>query len=132
MSQVGPAGQWLCSNGLLELGGTCHAGVTRCLAAKAGALKAIPGAMFEDSEDDDDDLDMLIIDISSADQQIIASSAAEQGKAFAWMDAVIGHLSENEGAKDSILMVLLMPEVRVEAARTTSQCLEHDDLSLLA
>ena len=76
-----------------------------------------------DEGEDDDDLDMLVLD---------PSSAADGAEALAWADAVVGHLCGNVDVKDSILMVLLMPEVRVEAARTTSQCLEHDDLSLLA
>ena len=47
---------------------------------------------------------MLIIDVSSA---------AEPNKSFEWSDAVLGHLSANENAKDSILMALLMPVVRL-------------------
>jgi len=47
---------------------------------------------------------MLIIDVSSA---------AEPTESFEWSDAVLGHLCANEDAKDSILMALLMPVVRL-------------------
>ena len=81
-------------------------GLKRCLAAKAPALKALPSALFESAADadEDDDLDMLILD---------PSSSADRGEAFAWADAVIGHLCDNEDVKDSILMVMLMPVVRL-------------------
>ena len=47
---------------------------------------------------------MLIID---------PGSTADRAEAFAWADAVVGHLCDNEDVKDSILMVLLMPVVRL-------------------
>lgn len=47
---------------------------------------------------------MLLIDVSSA---------AEPAESFEWSDAVLGHLCANEDAKDSILMALLMPVVRL-------------------
>ena len=40
-------------------------------------------------------------------------SATDRAEAFAWADAVVGHLCGNEDVKDSILMVLLMPAVRL-------------------
>ena len=82
----------------------CNAGLKKCLAAKAAALGSLPSALFEDpgSADEDDDLDMLIIDVSSA---------AQHDKAHAWAEAVVGHLCAIEDARDSILVVLLMPEV---------------------
>ena len=88
-------------------------GLKRCLAAKAPALKALPSALFEGAADadEDDDLDMLIID---------PGSTADWAEAFAWADAVVGHLCDNEDVKDSILMVLLMPVVRLTFP---SQCL---------
>jgi hypothetical protein len=67
-------------------------------------LGSLPSALIESpgSGDKDDDLDMLIIDVSTA---------AQHDKALAWADAVVGHLCAIEDARDSILMVLLMPEV---------------------
>ena len=67
-------------------------------------LGSLPSALLESpgSADKDDDLDMLIIDVSTA---------AQHAKALAWADAVVGHLCAIEDARDSILMVLLMPEV---------------------
>ena len=72
------------------------------------ALNTLPSALFEgaaDADEDDDDLDMLILD---------PSSAADRAEAFAWADAVVGHLCGSEDVKDSILMVLLRPVVRLE------------------
>jgi hypothetical protein len=82
----------------------CSAGLKRCLAAKAAALGSFPSAIFEGpgSGDKDDDLDMLIIDVTAA---------AQRNKALAWADAVVGYLCASEDARDSILMVLLMPAV---------------------
>ena len=61
-------------------------------------------ALFED-DDDEDDLDMLIIDTRS---DLTDSRAGEESTAFAWVNAVVGHLCSDEDIKDSIFMVLLM------------------------
>lgn len=55
---------------------------------------------------------MLIID---------PGSTAERTGAFAWADAVVGHLCDAEDVKDSILMVLLMPAVRLTSCNLCSR-----------
>ena len=70
-------------------------------------MRANASALFEDN-DDEDDLDMLIVDARSA---LADSRVGEESSAFAWVDAVLGHLCSDEDIKDSIFMVLLMAVV---------------------
>ena len=56
---------------------------------------------------------MLIVDARTA---VTDSRAGEEGTAFAWVDAVVGHLCSDEDIKDSIFMVLLMAVVCLNSA----------------
>ena len=56
---------------------------------------------------------MLIVDARSA---LTDSRAGEESKAFAWVDAVVGHLCSDKDTKDSIFMVLLMAVVCLNSA----------------
>lgn len=90
----------------------CCAGLKRCLAARAAALRANATPLFE-GDDDEEDLDMLIVD---ARNTLTDSRAAEGSTASAWVDGVVGHLCSDEDVKDSIYMVLLMAVVCLNSA----------------
>ena len=84
----------------------CDAGLKQCLAAKVAAPKGLQSALYEDTAgaDEDGDLDMLIINVSGA---------AEPTESFEWVNVVLGDLCADQDAKESILMALLMPVVRL-------------------